>query len=269
MKLILKTVIFLFIATSLMRVCGLGAATPDGETFILTLGMSNANSEFRDWKKNNETDYFILNAAQAGQDLYRLMPEPGVDPQPPYIGQGTMPTYLDWVKNNRLERNGFDESMVDIVVFKNTTANHNRYDWPIFTNDLQRQQDTIAGYNYAIEAFEQRYPNMTAGYLVHRSWGEWCEKAGQVTVTISQYAIPYVTVNRPNWHEGPKLYNASVPWIREDFVQDGCHPVTHSNGTPRELVGVVKTTEILNEFFLAVQNGEEPEDPEDPEVCTP
>ena len=190
---------------------------------IVAIGFSNPAQECRNWRQNNSTPHTVICAAQGGWDVRRIHDDPD--------------TYWGEVRR-RVEVAGYTVEDVDVVWAKNLAKTNG-------TPDRLVELQTVHDYLIEIQTVVQGlFPNLRQGWHSPRTSGRWCPGNPNPYARDIRFAIEGrnsmsgATTYFDRWGLGPEL--DSVEYIRSDFKDDGCHP------SP---TGLIKTTQILNDFF--------------------
>jgi hypothetical protein len=211
----------------------------DGKIVLLSIGMSNATSEFSAFKRAEDRDpaknpnLTIVDGAQDGWDADRMKAEPA---------------YWDSV-DQRLIDAGVSANQVQAVWLKQSIAGEDRR----FPKDARALQADLRS---IVRTMRIRYPNLRLVYLSSRTYGGYAITGlnPEPAAYDSGYAVrgligeriagklkgPWLGWGPYLWTDGLVGRKDGLIWACEDVEDDGTHP---------SKLGVQKVVNLLTTFF--------------------
>ena len=212
-------------ATQMIQpVNGAGQPDPRGKIVLLSVGVSNAATEFGEFKRFTDADpeknpqVVIVNGAQGGANALSV----------------ARPDSRFWSGlRERLAGAQVTEQQVQVVWLKEAIAGERGP----FPTDAQRLQETLRA---IVQILEQRFPNLRIVYLSNRTYGGYATtrlnpepfayESGFVVKWLIEARIhgpirgswlawgPYL------WTDGTKGRSEGLVWECQDVRADGTHP---------------------------------------------
>ncbi len=238
-----------------------GFPNPNGRIVFISVGMSNAAQEFRDFVKLAKADpninslLAIVNGAQPGK------------------------VNRDWVNSNsetwnevdrRLSSGGLSPEQVQIAWVKNTQTGSGAF--PAKIQSIQADLEQIA------RNLKIRYPNIKLAYFSSRtrSYTYWVGLSPEPTAYETGFAVkwmiekqingatdlnfnskqgevvaPYLSWGPYLWTDGLNLRSDGLIWAHEDMAPDCTHPSNRGSGkVAKMLIDFFKRDETTKSWFL-------------------
>jgi hypothetical protein len=228
-----------------------GEPDPDGRYVLLSIGMSNAQTEFTDFKQVTESDpdkdprLVVVNGAQGGV----ASPE------------WSNPSDPAWRRvDEQLASSGVTPEQVAVAWVK--VADQIRaFEHPSFPQHARDLESDMAAVAHILK---DRYPNIRLAYYSSRLYGgygsdntepyayesgfsvKWLVDAqieGSSDLNFDSHAgpveVPWIGWGPYLWADGVVRRNDGLSWECSDFVQDGTHP---------SRTGTAKVANLLLDF---------------------
>jgi hypothetical protein len=223
------------------------AGTPDaknGKLVFLSIGMSNAEAEFREFVHAASADPLksahvtVVNGAVSGQEASEIS-----DPSARYWS----------VVDERLGEAGVTGPQVGTVWLKQAEGNEARP----FPVDAQQLEENLAK---IVRILKERFPNLWLVYLSSRIYGgyavtgvspepgayqngfgvKWViERQLEGSLPVGAGSAPWLSWGPYMWADGTDGRADGLKWVCSDFLADGTHPSRN---------GSEKVTEMLLDF---------------------